>query len=123
LRWADSTRTRGDGTAAYCAPCTTILRARIFDAMERPDSLMRVLDDYLDHNETARVEENEADFLHLPWALKRSGELHEATGNLRKAIDRFESLAVLWKNADPEMQPTVKDLRLRVVRLRERLPR
>lgn len=123
LRWADSTRTRGDGTVFVCVPCTEILRARIFDAMERPDSLNRILDDYLDHNEESRVEENEADFLHLPWALKRSGELHEAAGDLRMAIDRFELLAVLWKNADPEMQPTVKDLRLRVIRLRERLPR
>ena len=123
LRWADSTRTRGDGTAAYCLPCTEILRARIYDMQEKPDSVLQILDRYLDVNEPSRVEENEADFLFLPWALKRNGELHAAAGHIRKAVDRYESLIVLWNKADADMQPTVRDLRARVAELRERLPR
>ncbi|MBC7842189.1 MAG: hypothetical protein H7099_07745, partial [Gemmatimonadaceae bacterium] len=123
LRWADSTRMRGDGTVANCAPCTEILRARIYDEQEQPDSAMQLLDHYLDVSEPARVEENETDFLNLPWALKRSGELHAAAGHVRKALDRYESLIMLWNKADEEMQPTVRDLRARVASLRERLPR
>jgi len=123
LRWADSTRTRGDGTSAYCLPCTEILRARIYDTQEQPDSVLQILDRYLDQNEPSRVETNEADFLFLPWALKRSGELHAAAGHVRKAVDRYESLITLWNKADADMQPTVRDLRARVSSLRERLPR
>ncbi len=123
LRWADSTRTRGDGTAAYCLPCTEVLRARIYDTAEQPDSVLQILDRYLDLSEMSKVEENEADFLFLPWALKRSGELHAAAGHIRKAVDRYESLILLWKDADADMQPTVRDLRARVASLRERLPR
>ncbi|MES3034712.1 MAG: protein kinase [Gemmatimonadota bacterium] len=123
LRWADSSRTRFDGTAAYCQPCTEVLRARIYDSIEQSDSVRQILDRYLDLSEPARVSENEADFLFLPYALKRSGELHAAAGNIRKAVDRYESLIVLWNKADSEMQPTVRDLRARVASLRERLPR
>ena len=123
LRWDDSTRTRGDGTSAYCLPCTEILRARIYDTQEQPDSVLQILDRYLDQNEPSRVETNEADFLFLPWALKRSGELHAAAGHVRKAVDRYESLITLWNKADADMQPTVRDLRARVSSLRERLPR
>ncbi len=122
LRWADSTRTRGDGTSAICVPCTEVLRARIYDTQEQPDSVLRILDRYLDTIDPARVEENGGDFLFLPWALKRSGELHAATGHVRKAVDRYESLITLWNKADTEMQPTVRDLRARVASLRERLP-
>ena len=123
LRWADSTRTRGDGTAAFCWPCTEVLRARIYDTQEQPDSVLQILDRYLDISDPSRVEANEGDFLFLPWALKRSGELHASAGHIRKAVDRYELLIVLWNRADADMQPTVRDLRARVARLRERLPR
>ena len=123
LRWADSTRKRGDGTAAYCQPCTEVLRARIYDTIEQPDSVLQILDRYLDISDPSRVEENEGDFLFLPWALKRSGELHASAGHIRKAVDRYELLIVLWNKADADMQPTVRDLRARVASLRERLPR
>ena len=123
LKWAETTRTRGDGTAAYCLPCTEILRARAYDLTDQQDSVRSILDRYLDFNEPSRVEENESDFLFLPWALKRSGELHAAKGNIRMAVDRYESLILLWNKADADMQPTVRDLRARVAFLRERLPR
>jgi len=70
----------------------------------------------------AVLERMPGDLLFLPWALERSGELHAAAGHVRKVLDRYESLITLWNNADPEMQPTVRDLRARVVSLRERLP-
>ncbi len=122
LRWADSTRTRGDGTSASCMPCSEILRARIYDTQEQPDSVLRILDRYLDTIDPARVDGVAGDVLFLPWALKRSGELHAAAGHVRKAVDRFESLITLWNKADPKAQPTVRDLRARVVSLRDRLP-
>ena len=48
---------------------------------------------------------------------QRLGELYEARGNRQKAIQSYLKLADLWKDADPELQPIVKDAHARVTRL------
>ena len=50
--------------------------------------------------------------------LERLGSLYEDKGNKAKALQNYETLLALWKNADPELQPLVRDLRARVERLR-----
>jgi eukaryotic-like serine/threonine-protein kinase len=45
------------------------------------------------------------------------GELYERAGDRKKAIDNYLKLADLWKNADPELQPIVKDAHARIARL------
>jgi DNA-binding SARP family transcriptional activator len=49
--------------------------------------------------------------------LRRLGELYEQKGNRVKAIEYYNRFVELWKNADPELQPQVADIRARVVRL------
>ncbi|WP_353267516.1 protein kinase [Gemmatimonas sp.] len=51
-------------------------------------------------------------------ALERLGSLYEDKGNKAKALQYYETLLALWKNADPELQPVIRDLRARVERLR-----
>ena len=46
-------------------------------------------------------------------ALKRSGELYEAKGDRAKAADRYRRFVELWKDADPELQPGVREVRAR----------
>lgn len=58
--------------------------------------------------------------LNLPVALLRLGELYEARGDMPKAIDRYRRFATLWRNADPELQPVVADVRGRIARLEAR---
>ena len=48
---------------------------------------------------------------------QRLGELYEQAGDRKKAIDNYLKLADLWKNADPELQPVVKDAHARIARL------
>ncbi|MSR07522.1 MAG: carboxypeptidase-like regulatory domain-containing protein [Gemmatimonadetes bacterium] len=48
---------------------------------------------------------------------RRLGELYEARGEREKALEHFGKFVELWKNADPELQPVVRDVRARIARL------
>jgi tetratricopeptide (TPR) repeat protein len=56
----------------------------------------------------------------LPIALRRLGELAEARGDLPEAIRRYRAFAQLWRDADPELQPQVADVRRRIADLETR---
>jgi eukaryotic-like serine/threonine-protein kinase len=48
---------------------------------------------------------------------RRLGELHEARGNTEKALEHYGKFVELWKDADPVLQPQVKDVKGRMARL------
>jgi tetratricopeptide (TPR) repeat protein/tRNA A-37 threonylcarbamoyl transferase component Bud32 len=56
----------------------------------------------------------------FPIALRRLGELAEARGDLPEAIRRYRAFAQLWRDADPELQPQVADVRRRIAALEAR---
>lgn len=51
-------------------------------------------------------------------AWRRLGELLEAKGDKKRAIEAYERFLDFWSNADPELQPTVHAVRERTNRLR-----
>ena len=53
----------------------------------------------------------------LPRTYQRLGELYEERGDRAKALEYYNRLLDLWKDADPELQPVVRDVRARVGRL------
>ena len=53
----------------------------------------------------------------LGFTYHRLGELYEAKGDRAKAKDYYSKFVDLWKNADPELQPQVRDTRQRLARL------
>jgi tetratricopeptide (TPR) repeat protein len=53
----------------------------------------------------------------LAASYQHLAQLYEAKGDRKKAIEYYLKLADLWKNADPELQPVVKDAHARVARL------
>jgi tetratricopeptide (TPR) repeat protein len=53
----------------------------------------------------------------LAPSLKRLGELYEARGDRSKAAEYYGRFADLWKEADPEFQPVVKEIRGRLAAL------
>jgi DNA-binding SARP family transcriptional activator len=55
--------------------------------------------------------------LTLAPALKRLGELYEAKGDRKRAREYYEKFVTLWKDADPELQPGVKEVRGRLAKL------
>jgi tetratricopeptide (TPR) repeat protein len=57
------------------------------------------------------------DVFYLAATYQRLGEIYEAQGDRKKAIENYLKLTDLWKNADPELQPIVEDAHARVARL------
>ena len=53
----------------------------------------------------------------FPRVLKRLGELYEARGNREQAVEYYGRFVELWKDADPELQPLVRHVQQRMVRL------
>jgi hypothetical protein len=49
--------------------------------------------------------------------------LYEAAGDLPRAVTNLEKFVELWKDADPELQPKVREARERVTRIRAELAR
>jgi tetratricopeptide (TPR) repeat protein len=58
------------------------------------------------------------DALFLANTHQRLGELYEQKGNVDKALEHYNAFVQLWKDADPELQPRVRDVRGRIERLR-----
>ncbi|HWA15711.1 MAG TPA: hypothetical protein VG817_04715, partial [Gemmatimonadales bacterium] len=53
----------------------------------------------------------------LAPSLRRVGELYEAKGDKAKALDAYGRLVSLWKNADPVLQPQVREVKERMAKL------
>lgn len=49
--------------------------------------------------------------------LERLGEAYENKGNKAKAIDYYSQFTELWANADPKLQPRVREIRDRIAKL------
>ena len=47
----------------------------------------------------------------------RLGELYEAKGDRRRALEYYGKFVDMWKKADPELQPRVADVRRRIAEL------
>ncbi len=58
-----------------------------------------------------------SDKLVLAPTYKRLGELYEARGDRAKALEYYGRFVDLWKDADPELQPVVRDVRARLAGL------
>lgn len=52
-----------------------------------------------------------------PHALRRLGALEEALGRPAEARQAYEQFVALWRNADPELQPQVAEIRARLAAL------
>jgi hypothetical protein len=52
--------------------------------------------------------------------LQRLGEMYEAKGAVDEALTHYGAFVELWKNADAELQPRVRDVRGRIERLQRR---
>ena len=58
------------------------------------------------------------DKAYAAYASYLMGEIHERTGEIELARQRYQFFIDLWAEADEELQPLVDDVRQRVARLR-----
>jgi hypothetical protein len=49
-----------------------------------------------------------------------AGELYEARGDRARALDYYGRFVELWKDADPALQPAVREVRARMAALARR---
>jgi tetratricopeptide (TPR) repeat protein len=108
-----------DRTFASCDRCLMIRLARAFDLAGQRDSAIVYFQRFVDTPHTFLFEDQDW----LAGSYKRLGELYEAAGDLPKAVTNLEKFVALWKDADPELQPKVRDARERLQRVRAELAR
>jgi tetratricopeptide (TPR) repeat protein len=108
-----------DGLPIVCGYCMPAGLARAYDQANVPDSTIANIERYLANRATFR-------FLMDSWALapfhKRLGELYEARGDVKRAAAHYAAFVELWKRADPDLQPKVAEVRVRLERLRRAVP-
>lgn len=108
-----------DRTYASCRTCAMINLARAFDLSGQRDSAISYFQRFIDTPRTFLF----GDQNWLAGSYKRLGELYEAAGDLPRAAANLEKFVELWKDADPELQPKVRDARERLQRVRAELAR
>jgi tetratricopeptide (TPR) repeat protein len=105
-----------DADIGICVHCVPVAVARTHDLMGQTDSAIASFEQYLRVPTIDRGPEDES---YLAGAHKRLGELYEAKGEKSKALSHYLTFVELWKNADPELQPRVTEVRAAIKRVRD----
>jgi tetratricopeptide (TPR) repeat protein len=100
--------------ADNCAVCGLFYLARAYEQAGAVDSAIAVYERAVNTPGLTRLYE-EAPTLALTY--KRLGELYDKRGDAARARDYYGRFVDLWKNADAELQPQVRDVRARIIRL------
>jgi serine/threonine-protein kinase len=105
------------GEFGDCGGCRDLYLARAFDARGLADSTVGAYERFL----SATAWRQRLDPTELARAYRRLGELYEARGDFRRAVQRYGDFVALWAEADPALRPTVQEVRQRVGRLQARV--
>ena len=97
-----------------CVTCLLLDIGRLREKMNQPDSALAAYDTLVMRSSPNRVFD---DTYQLAPVYRRLGELYEAKGDRARALDYYGRFVELWKNADPELQPAVREVRQRLSRL------
>ena len=81
--------------------------------MGQVDSALAVYEDYASRPMYYTIGQE----VDLPRVLVRLGELYETKGDKTKALEYYGKFVDLWKDADPELQPRVAEIRKRIGQL------
>ncbi len=84
------------------------------DRARATDSALAVYQEYLGSTFNFRLLN---DPYNLAPVLRRTGELHEARGERKQAAAAYRRFVDLWRNADPELQPEVGEVKRRLAGL------
>ena len=102
-----------DGPFDECDLCTLANLGRAYDKASAPDSAIKYYEAALASGFYARVN---SDMFRAPME-RRVGELYEAKGDRAKAVHHYQAFVDFWKDAEPDLQPQVADVRKRLARL------
>jgi eukaryotic-like serine/threonine-protein kinase len=88
--------------------------ARVYDRAGYADSAIATYERYL---ATRSIRRTTLDAFELPAAVLRLAQLYEARGDRAAAARHYLRFADLWKDADPDLQPRVREARRRAAEL------
>jgi tetratricopeptide (TPR) repeat protein/tRNA A-37 threonylcarbamoyl transferase component Bud32 len=88
--------------------------ATAYDRAGKSDSALAIYEQYLASTENFRLYSDANNLLPI---LQRAGELYEARGNREGAMQAYQRFVDLWRDADPELQPQVTEVRRRMAAL------
>jgi eukaryotic-like serine/threonine-protein kinase len=97
-----------------CLICMLPQLGRAYEAAGQPDSAVAVYERYLGTSFLFRLHTD------AEWraeVLERLGQLYEARGDYARAAEHYAQFIELWQDADPELQPRVREARWRVAAL------
>jgi tetratricopeptide (TPR) repeat protein len=97
-----------------CELCMLHELGQAYEAAGQPDSALAAYEQAANAPAFGRL--GQTSFT-LPRTYQRLGELYEARGERAKALEYYNRFLDLWQNADPALQPLVRDVRGRVARL------
>jgi eukaryotic-like serine/threonine-protein kinase len=109
---ADAYRTWHD--SGGCGACGVYELARAYELAKQPDSALATYERRASERYMWVVRN---DGWSLASTYRRLGELYEERGEKDKAADYYGRFIKLWKDADPELQPQVKEIKDRLAKL------
>ncbi|MFN2316842.1 MAG: tetratricopeptide repeat protein, partial [Gemmatimonadales bacterium] len=115
-RWDDAIRLlhEADRRVSVYFRYAWVQIGRAHDLAGRPDSAIAYLQRYVDTPDP----QPDMDGQWLARTHKRLGELYESKGDTERAIANYARFVNLWRDAEPELQPQVRDVNQRLERLR-----
>lgn len=116
-RYDDGVRAARASDVGSCTTCAAPLLAMNYDLLGQADSSIAAYSRFV-KSPSMMGNRNTYNALFLTGSYKRLGELLEAKGDAKGAIENYEQALRLWRNADAVFQPQVSEMRRRVDRLR-----
>ncbi|MBI3981446.1 MAG: protein kinase, partial [Gemmatimonadetes bacterium] len=99
---------------SFCGTCALFELGQAFEKAGEPDSALAVYERAVNTPNLYRMYDEHAT---LAPTYKRLGELYEERADRERALDYYARFVDLWKDADPELQPVVNEVRGRMARL------
>jgi tetratricopeptide (TPR) repeat protein len=113
-RWSEVVAETREARKAWgCPTCLLPMTGLAFDELQQPDSALVAYEAYA----TRLIYQDNGQEIDLPRVLVRLGELYETKGDKAKALEYYGKFVDLWKDADPELQPRVAEIRKRIGQL------
>jgi tetratricopeptide (TPR) repeat protein/tRNA A-37 threonylcarbamoyl transferase component Bud32 len=118
-RWNDAVQAyrEADGHKVVFERYAYVQLGRAYDRAGVPDSAIVYFEKFLRLADPQPSEDANWRAHTYRWL----GELYEAKGATPKAIEQYDNFLALWKDAEPELQPQVTEIRGRVAKLRAKV--
>ncbi len=108
-----------DGPVNDCDICLDPVLGLAYERAGMADSAIAAYERYIRAPKWGRLSRN-LDGTWLASTLRRLGALYEERGDAGKATEYYTRFVTLWKDADPDLQPRVAEVRRRLEGLRVR---